>query len=80
MGGASEACQADASDVLVNLAEEWKRRFVNPPISHWMRDSPGWLRIHSLPGSKRYPESDAEYAEMVRRHNAVAQAVLQMKC
>jgi hypothetical protein len=41
-----------------------------------MRDSPRWLRIHSLPDSKRYPESEAEYDEMLRRQNAVAQTVL----
>jgi hypothetical protein len=30
-----------------------------------------WVRFHSLPGSKRYPEDDAEYAEVLARHNAV---------
>jgi hypothetical protein len=35
-----------------------------------------WLRIHSLPQSKRYPESGWEYAELLRRHNAVASDVL----
>jgi len=31
-----------------------------------------WLRIHSLPLSKRYAESEAEYGEMLRRQNLVA--------
>lgn len=32
------------------------------PVAHLMREHfpECWLRIHSLPGSKRYPESDAE--------------------
>jgi hypothetical protein len=30
-----------------------------------------WVRFHSLPGSKRYPEDDAAYAEVLARHNAV---------
>lgn len=30
-----------------------------------------WVRFHSLPGSKRYPESDDEYAIMLDRHHTV---------
>ena len=30
-----------------------------------------WVRFHSLPGSKRYPESETEHAEVVARHNAI---------
>ena len=30
-----------------------------------------WIRFHTLPGSKRYPESDAEYDMVLARHNAV---------
>jgi hypothetical protein len=35
-----------------------------------------WLRIHSLPGSKRYPENAGDYAEMLARQNTAATAVL----
>lgn len=35
-----------------------------------------WMRIHSLPASKRYPENDTERAEVLRRHNTVATATL----
>src|SRR5215208_4167866 len=31
-----------------------------------------WLRIHSLPESKRYADTVGEYAELLRRHNQVA--------
>jgi hypothetical protein len=30
-----------------------------------------WVRFHSLPGSKRYPKSEAEYATVFERHNRV---------
>lgn len=35
-----------------------------------------WLRIHSLPGSKRYAETDLERKEILDRQNAVAEYVL----
>ena len=35
-----------------------------------------WLRIHSLPESKRYDETEEEYAELFHRHNAVATQAL----
>ncbi len=35
-----------------------------------------WLRMHSLPGSKRYPDSDAERAVLLARHNAAADAII----
>lgn len=35
-----------------------------------------WLRIHSLPESKRYAETVAERAELLHRQNAVADYVL----
>jgi hypothetical protein len=30
-----------------------------------------WVRFHSLPGAKRYADTDAERAEILRRHLAV---------
>ncbi|MBK7581372.1 MAG: hypothetical protein IPI67_14305 [Myxococcales bacterium] len=35
-----------------------------------------WLRIHSLPGSKRYADSPEERAELLQRHRQVADVVL----
>ena len=35
-----------------------------------------WLRVHSLPESKRYPENQADYQEVLRRYNSVATDVL----
>ena len=41
-----------------NLKHEYKNR---------------WVRFHSLPESKRYPENEQEYLEVFRRHNTVLQ-------
>lgn len=30
-----------------------------------------WFRIHTLPDSKRYPDNESEYDEILRRHNIV---------
>ncbi|WP_043511785.1 MULTISPECIES: hypothetical protein [unclassified Actinoplanes] len=30
-----------------------------------------WIRFHTLPGSKRYPGSDAEYEMVLARHNNI---------
>ena len=35
-----------------------------------------WLRIHSLPGSRRYPATEADRQEVLSRHNAAAALIL----
>lgn len=35
-----------------------------------------WLRIHSLPASKRLPETESDYVTILERHNAVASAIV----
>ncbi len=44
------------------------------PVGHCLRRflADRWTRFHSLPGAKRYAETPAESAEVVRRHIAVA--------
>lgn len=57
----------------------WRTRFGKTlPMGHELRrELPGrWLRIHSLPGRKRYADSEAEYQEILRRQRAVAGEVL----
>lgn len=39
-----------------------------------------WVRFHSLPESKRYPDNEEEYQEVLRRHNVVLQEVCGDKC
>lgn len=49
-----------------------------PPVGHVLRSAIAerWLRIHSLPHSKRYAETEPEYDELLRRHNELALEVL----
>ncbi len=57
----------------------WKAQFGEvPPLGYMLREGfpSRWLRTHSLPESKRYPESASEYEELLRRYKAVAEAVL----
>jgi hypothetical protein len=50
----------------------------SPPLGFALRETYPelWLRIHSLPDGKRYPESDADRAELYRRQNTAASEVL----
>jgi hypothetical protein len=53
---------------------DWDRCFPHcEPIGHHLRVGfpERWVRFHSLQGSKRYPEDEAEYAEVLARHNAI---------
>ena len=49
-----------------------------PPLAFLMRPAypERWLRIYSLPQGKRYPTGGFEYAELLRRHKAVAREVI----
>jgi hypothetical protein len=51
----------------------WKDNFPCPPVSYLFKSfmADRWLRIHSLPESKRYPENEAEAAEILRRQKIV---------
>ena len=56
------------------LASLWRNRHPSgPPLAHTFRTSYAdrWVRFHSLPGSKRYPESRDEYAIALYRYNAI---------
>ena len=55
------------------VARLWRDAFGETQPGHDM----AWqLRFHSLPHAKQYPDSPDEYAELLRRHNEVASAVL----
>jgi hypothetical protein len=63
----------------VNFAETTTACFGNmPPVGHILRSalSDRWLRVHSLPDSKRYAETEFEYEELLRRHNEIALEIL----
>ncbi|WP_327680934.1 DUF3885 domain-containing protein [Streptomyces sp. NBC_00467] len=56
------------------LARLWReRRPSGPPVAHTFRGTYAdlWVRFHSLPGSKRYPETEDEYAIVLHRYNTV---------
>ena len=49
------------------------------PIGHDLREDASdlWVRFHLLPGSKRYPDSEAEYTEAFRRHHVLLDDLLE---
>ena len=63
------------SDFQRYWAEEYP---ASPPIGFLLREkyNDRWFRIHSLPGSKRYPDNDGELREVLHRHNAVLDTLL----
>jgi hypothetical protein len=48
------------------------------PIGHLLRRAyeDRWFRIHCLPKSKRYPDNEGEYQEILRRHNILLADIL----
>ncbi|WP_254803011.1 hypothetical protein [Kitasatospora sp. SUK 42] len=56
------------------LTALWERRWPGcPPIGDELdeRGRDQWVRFHSLPESKRYPDDEREYAIVLERHNTV---------
>ena len=56
------------------LEKGWNENFPDFPLipselKNHFQDR--WLRIHSLPESKRHPENADEYVEILRRHNLI---------
>ncbi|MEU6847285.1 hypothetical protein ABZ930_35985 [Streptomyces sp. NPDC046716] len=57
-----------------DLASLWRARHPSgPPLAHTFRTTYAdrWVRFHSLPESKRYPGTEAEYATVLDRYNTV---------
>jgi len=66
--------RSSATPDLLALTALWDQQWPEcPPFAHWLRGRYPlrWVRFHSLPESKRYPESDAEYAIVLERYNTV---------
>lgn len=60
--------------MIEELAKFWNSEFTNfAPEAHNLKHEykDRWVRFHSLPESKRYPENEDEYLEVLSRHNAV---------
>lgn len=60
------------------MLTDWPRYFPDcEPIGHHLRITfpERWVRFHSLPNSKRYPETEFEYSELLTRHNSIMQTM-----
>ncbi len=67
-------CLHDLTPAGVSFMADWSRDYPEtPPINyHFKRLLPKrWMRIHSLPNSKRYAQDAAEQAILLARQNAV---------
>lgn len=56
------------------LTRRWLDRLPGSrPVSHELRTALAdrWVRFHSLPGGRRYPDGEADRREIVRRHRAI---------
>jgi hypothetical protein len=58
----------------------WKQHYAqSPPINYLFKKNftHRWARIHSLPDSKRYPDTKAEWDILLKRQNTVFDHVLE---
>lgn len=63
-----------------NLTKYWNELIPNfLPLSHELKNqfNERWLRIHTLPESKRYPDNESEYKEILKRHNLILSDLLE---
>ena len=61
------------------LRTAWQAQFgAALPIGHQLRQAlpQRWFRMHHLPESRRYPDTPADWAEALARHEAVASWLL----
>jgi hypothetical protein len=70
--------------VLAELEAAWEARWSNtPPVGFMLRDVhvDRWVRFHTLPESKRYPDSEDEYTTILNRHHTLLDELgLQGRC
>jgi hypothetical protein len=62
------------SEENLSILADWNRFFPGiPPVGSELRVAlpKRWIRFHSLPRSKRYPDDEIEYVELLARHNTV---------
>ena len=63
----------------MNFQEVWRSFYgERVPIAYLLREAqtPHWLRVHSLPESRRYPRDEEEMGEVLRRQGIVAGELL----
>lgn len=57
----------------------WRRQYPkSPPVGYQLREAykDRWFRVHGLPRSKRYADTEAESEEILRRHNTLLSDLL----
>lgn len=63
-----------------DFEEFWRKNYDElPPVSYQLKNQffgTRWVRFHSLPDSKRYPDNEAEMDIVLERANALANRVL----
>ena len=61
------------------MLEQWSTSFKGcSPVAHTLKNlfPQRWVRFHSLPESKRYPENEEEFGIVLKRHNAVLRTLV----
>lgn len=54
------------------LTAAWERTWADaPPLAHWLRSSPRWVRLHSFALPQRYADDESDYAALVHKHRVV---------
>ncbi len=64
---------------MTGFRQFWARHYPSiEPVGYELRNAGvrHWVRFHSLPRSKRRPDTSAEWAELLARQNELASAVL----
>ena len=62
-----------------SFRDTWRQHYGDcPPVGFLLRESypDRWFRVHSLPASKRYPDSASELSILLARHNTLATDIL----
>ncbi|MFC1834094.1 hypothetical protein ACFL2Q_05085 [Thermodesulfobacteriota bacterium] len=62
----------EGDKMILDLSAFWNSQFPDClPLAHLLRDfhRDRWIRFHTLPDSKRYPETEEEVQTILRRHN-----------
>lgn len=65
------------------LSTAWAARWSDtPPVGFLAREfhRDRWVRFHTLPESKRYPDSEREYETILGRHRALLRALGAQRC
>lgn len=65
--------RGEASQRAAVLSRAWDEHWAEEPLGYALRDVhwDRWVRFWSLPKGKRYADTDAEHAEVLRRHLTV---------